>query len=58
MLMADEEPWVASDGTHWLYFPQYGEWHGWEPGEEGLFMMTIPEFRRTYPEAPAMDGGA
>jgi hypothetical protein len=50
-----DEPWVAIDQTRWLYFPQYGEWHGWAPGEDGLFVYTVAEFRRIYPDAPAWD---
>jgi hypothetical protein len=46
----DPEPWHAPDGTRWLYFPQYQEWHGWTPGEDGLYVKTPEEFCGTYPE--------
>lgn len=46
-----DEPWQAPDGTRWLHFAKWGEWHGWEPGEDGLFVMTEEEFRHFYPEA-------
>jgi hypothetical protein len=45
-------PWVASDGTCWLYFAQFSEWTGWQPGEPGVWSRTIAEFRASYPEAP------
>jgi hypothetical protein len=53
----DDEPWVAGDGTNWLYFPQFREWHGWEPYEEekGLYVYGVAEFRRWYPDAPPWD---
>lgn len=51
----DDEPWTAPDGTRWLYMPQYREWHGWQPGEDGLWVRSAEEFRRTYPDAPAWD---
>jgi hypothetical protein len=44
------EPWQASDGTCWLHFPASGEWHGREPGEDGLFILAEEEFGRAYPE--------
>ena len=51
-----EEPWIAGDGTRWLYFAQFGEWHGWVPGEDGLFVYPLVEFRAVYPDAPNWDG--
>jgi len=50
---ADEvNPWEAPDGTRWLWFPQYGEWHGWEPGEDGLWLLAADEFAALYPKGP------
>lgn len=47
---APDEPWVASDGTCWLHFPEFGEWTGWQPGEDGLWVMAEAEFAHLYPE--------
>jgi hypothetical protein len=44
------QPWEAPDGTRWLWFPQFGEWHGWIPGEDGLWILTPEEFRDSHPE--------
>ena len=46
-------PWVAPDGTRWLYFAQFSEWIGWQPGEGGVWSRTIAEFCASYPEAPS-----
>ena len=43
-----DEPWEAPDGTLWLHFPQYGEWHGWQSGEDGLWILSDEEFRQIY----------
>ncbi len=43
------QPWEAPDGTRWLWFPQFCEWHGWMPGEDGLRILTPEEFRGSYP---------
>lgn len=51
-------PWVASDGTRWLYFAQFKEWTGWQPGEDGVWSRTVAEFRADYPEAPRVDDKA
>jgi hypothetical protein len=48
-----DQPWVAGDGTHWLWFPVFGEWYGWMPGEAGLWCYPDEEFRRIY-DAPAV----
>ena len=48
-------PWVASDGTRWLYSAQFNEWTGWLPGENGVWFRTVAEFRANYPEAPQID---
>jgi hypothetical protein len=48
-----EVPWVSGDGTHWLWFPVFGEWYGWMPGEAGLWCYPDEEFRRIY-DAPAV----
>lgn len=50
-----EAPWEAGDGTRWLYFPQFREWHGWNDGEDGLFILDAAGFRAVYPEAPALE---
>jgi hypothetical protein len=47
--------WDAPDGTRWMYFRQYGQWHGWQPGEDGLWIYTPDRFRRSYPDAPDWD---
>ena len=52
------KPWEAGDGTRWLYFPQFREWHGWVPGEDGLFVLDEGEFRRGYPEAPRLEAAS
>jgi hypothetical protein len=44
------QPWEAPDGTRWLWFPRFGEWHGWMPGEDGLWILTPEEFRDSHPE--------
>jgi hypothetical protein len=43
-----DEPWEAPDGTQWLHFPAFGEWHGWQPGEDGLWVLSEAEFARDY----------
>jgi hypothetical protein len=48
-------PWVTPEGDCWLYFPQFRQWHGWHPGEDGLWVRTIEEFRGSYPDAPRVD---
>lgn len=50
------DPWEPGDGTRWLYFPQFREWHGWVPGEDGLFIQDVAEFREIYPDAPSWEG--
>jgi hypothetical protein len=45
----------ARDGTRWFHhhaFPD-GEWSGWEPGEEGVWVRTQAEMERWYPEVVA-----
>jgi hypothetical protein len=54
-MTGDEQVWEAGDGTRWMYFPQFGEWHGWMPGEDGLWVRTAEEFHDWYPEAPPWD---
>ena len=49
------EPWEADDGSRWLYFPQFREWHGWMPGEDGLWVQTIQDMDRFYPQHPMWD---
>jgi len=49
-------PWVASDGTRWLYSAHFNEWTGWLPGEDGVWIIPVAEFRASYPEAPQIDG--
>ena len=49
---ACEEPWVAPDGSCWLWFPVLDEWTGWMPGEDGVWNLPEAEFRKLYPEAP------
>lgn len=49
--MLDASSWEASDGTRWIKTGE-DEWTGWVPGEDGCWLYTGDQFRRTYPEAP------
>ena len=53
----EAEPWEAPDGTLWLHFPNWGNWQGWMPGEDGLFVMDEYDFRCAYPDAPGIGAG-
>jgi len=44
--------WQATDGTVWVHFRAFREWRGWMPGEDGVWVYSEEEFRRSYPEAP------
>lgn len=50
------EDWVASDGSHWFYYPPWDEWTGWMPHEDGHWQLTDTEFRDAHPEAPCPRG--
>lgn len=51
-----EPLWVASDGTVWFWSAgSFQCWTGWQPGEDGVWVMERVEFRRIYPEAPVWD---
>lgn len=58
---ADDVSIGADDGTRWVYAPlPEGEWTGFEPGEEGVWIRTQAEMERNYPEVIAYwrsDGG-
>lgn len=47
----EETPVEPGDGTRWLHFPAFGEWHGWQPGEDGLWIYSEAEFANMYPGA-------
>lgn len=48
------EVFVSAEGTQWMHFPAFGEWHGWQPHEDGLFVMAEHEFERYYGEERAL----
>jgi hypothetical protein len=55
------EPWRASDDTEWLPVTPDGSpgWTGWQPGEDGVWILTEQDFRSAYPDAPrALADGA
>lgn len=49
------ETWEADDGSKWLYFPRFREWHGWMADKDGIRVQTIQDMDRFYPQHPAWD---
>ena len=51
--MDKSDAWEAPDGTRWLLAKDKAGpfWVGWQPGEEGMWMVDVKEFNRMYPEA-------
>lgn len=53
------DPWVDAQGVHWLHFPGPGlaEWHGWQPGEDRMWVIGDEQFALLFPEAATSGQG-
>jgi len=46
---ASDTPWVAPDGTEWVFSPGLDVWGGWKRGDDAVQTATPAQFADRYP---------